>query len=354
MAVIEDFEERRDSSLRYLTGMPQDAILFLFPGPGEGRTVLIPWDEILAEKYAQVDEVIPYGRYERRFPQALKDQFVRAGLKAGSPVELPPGIPIWRMKALREALPEAEFSCRAAGLSDKISRLRMIKDKTELEIIRQGAVFTNRLIIELEMEIRKGNLRTEMDAALFLERRSRTLGCDGLGFPTLAAGPGRSWGIHAFPPYTAGEFGGNGFSLIDFGVSYRGYITDVTVSLVKGRLSKAQEEMLTLVEGAYTQCAEMFKPGGSTQGIALRAAEIFSSRGWTMPHGLGHSFGIDCHEQPFLSVDKERDTELKPGMVMTLEPGLYHQEWGGLRWENDFLITKDGAECLTTSRIIRL
>jgi Xaa-Pro dipeptidase len=83
--------------------------------------------------------------------------------------------------------------------------------------------------------------------------------------------------------------------------------------------------------------------------------DLFASEGWKMPHALGHGIGLDAHEGPLIrSQGEPSDPALVPGMIFTIEPGLYHPEFGGVRLENDLLITEAGAEVLTTSKIIRL
>jgi len=355
-AVLEDREGRRDSSLRYLSGMPGDSLLFLFPGRDgrEDRTILLPWDRILADRLARVDEIISYEDFGRKLETALAGLLRRENPGKGARVELPSALPAWQLEGIRKEHPDREFLCRPDGLGNRLSAMRTVKDRGEIDLIREAARLTNRLLEELDMGIRKGDVSTEMDAALFLERRSRTLGCDGMGFETLAAGPGRSWGIHAFPPYTAGPFAGPGLSLADFGVRYGGYVSDVTVSFVRGPLSKEQERMVALVEEAYRLAEGLLAPGTSTVTVARGVNDFFASKGVNMPHLLGHGIGLDAHEGPYFRTGEATAEPLVPGMVLTLEPGLYHEKWGGVRWENDYLITETGAECLTSSRIIRL
>jgi Xaa-Pro dipeptidase len=109
------------------------------------------------------------------------------------------------------------------------------------------------------------------------------------------------------------------------------------------------------VEEAYHAALDAAKAGASPQAPARKAEEIFSAAGWTMPHALGHGIGLDTHEAPLLRSQGENpDPELLPGMVFTIEPGLYHPQLGGVRWENDVLIVGASARVLTRSPIIRI
>ena len=176
-----------------------------------------------------------------------------------------------------------------------------------------------------------------------------------MGFETLAAGPSRSWGIHPFPSSTSGSFGGNGLSILDFGVKVEGYTSDVTITIARGKLAEEQQLMIRLVEQAYEAALRAARPGASPREPAAKADEVFGSAGWRMPHALGHGIGLDAHERPLLHIQGSgNDSALTEGMVFTLEPGLYHPEHGGVRWENDVLMTSKGPKVLTSATILRL
>ena len=246
---------------------------------------------------------------------------------------------------------------RSEGLDAFLRRERSIKDASEIATIQKAAAITNAVIAEVEKALtgpRAGGLR-ELDIAQLVERESLARGAEGLGFETLAAGPSRSWGIHCFPAYSAGPFGGTGLSILDFGVRVDGYTSDVTLTIARGPLSGPQERMIELVEQAYAASVAAVAAGVSPRDPALRADEIFSAAGVRMPHALGHGIGIDAHEGPLLRSSGENpDPALLVGMVFTIEPGLYDPVHGGVRWENDVLITAEGPRVLTQARILRL
>jgi Xaa-Pro dipeptidase len=138
-------------------------------------------------------------------------------------------------------------------------------------------------------------------------------------------------------------------------VKVDGYTSDVTLSLAVGRLSPEQDRMIALVEEAYHAAVDAAKAGASPQEPARKAERVFAAAGWNMPHALGHGIGLDTHEAPLLrSQGDNPDPALLPGMVFTIEPGLYHPRHGGVRWENDVVITGSSARILTRSRIIRI
>ena len=183
---------------------------------------------------------------------------------------------------------------------------------------------------------------------------SRENGCQRTGFDTLAAGPSRSFAIHAFPGYTAAAWPAKGLSILDFGVVYQGYTSDTTLTIAQGPLTPAQEKQLALVQKAYDECLKLYAPGRPIMEAAKKADSVFAAAKRKMPHTLGHAIGLEIHEQPRVSPRTAPEMLFKPGMILTCEPGLYDVEIGGTRLENDELITEDGNEVLTHSRIIKL
>jgi Xaa-Pro dipeptidase len=355
-AVVEDVEGRRNPALRYLCGMPSDGLLFLFAGH---PSILVPWDVNLAHSLAEAEEIIPYGNYERRFERAvievIKEVLGPSGT-AGPAVEIGRGTPAPLLDKLRRTA-GFRFLCREDGLDDFIDTARMIKDAGEINLYRELGLRTNRLIERMTDEARAGRITSELDLAMLIEREARGDGGEGTGFDTIAAGPGRSFAIHAHPSFSDAPFlpdEGPGLSLVDFGILLEGYTSDVTVPFLTGQLDPRRESMAELVEDAYTLAAETTGPGISTFDLARRITEYLEKHGAVMPHSLGHGIGLAAHEEPFIRDREDEAVLLEPGMIITLEPGLYDPEFGGLRLENDFLITESGAEPITTARTVRI
>jgi Xaa-Pro dipeptidase len=351
MVMFEDTEGRRDTAIRWMTGQPQDALLFL---SAEGKCLLAPWDANMAAVYAQADVVIPYGEFERRSVQALKGAAALFKIPPGSRIEIPPVTSYMGFLQYIEEAGKFDILCRNNGAHTEVESLRMIKDDDEQGIYRKAAAITNEVTDLLEHHITAGRLPTEMDVALFIEAECRRRDCEGTGFETLAAGAARSFGIHAFPAYTAEPFAGPGLSILDFGLKYRGYTTDVTLTFAREPLSPAQEKMLTLTEKAYARAFSLARPGAGARELSLAADAVFSRARKSMPHALGHGIGLEAHEAPYLRSRADNTLTLQEGMIFTLEPGLYDPVQGGCRLENDVLITAEGAEVLTRGRIVRL
>jgi Xaa-Pro dipeptidase len=351
VVVLEDTEGRRDPAVRYFSGHPSDALLLMTI---TGHSVLCPWDENLALQQAQVDVIVPYTEYGRHPVKAVQGICSKIGVPSRSRIEIPDSTPYPLFLRYVEALFEFDVICRDNGVSAEIARMRSIKDVNEIETIERACNITNSLINTIEKQIRSGKIKTETDVALLIEREARAAGAEGTGFETLAAGPGRSFGIHAFPPFTSAPFPAPGLSILDFGVKVDGYTSDVTLTVAMGELSAAQEKQIALVEKAYNAALELYKPGKPTRDASLKVDEIFTKAKKSMPHALGHGIGLEAHEGPAIRNRDDNNWVYESGMVVTLEPGLYDPVHGGCRLENDILITETGNRILTNARIIRI
>ena len=349
-AVFIDNEEHRCPSLRYFTGHPSDAIFVINV---DGKCVLSPWDENLAKERAVVNKIVPFTRYERDNVKAVSAMLKLLKVPGSSKVEIPSSTSYPDFLHFVEGLSNYDVLCKEEGVEDFATELRAEKDEYELQCIRKAAEITDKLIETIEAKILDGTIKTEMDAALLIERECRIQGCEGTGFETLAAGPARSFAIHCFPPYTSGAFPSEGLSILDFGVKYQGYTSDVTLTIAKGTLSEAQEKQLALVEKAYNQALPLYQKDLPVKGPAIKVDEVFAKAKRFMPHSLGHGIGLEAHEAPGVRIKSPQEEVFKVGMVATLEPGLYDVELGGCLLENDILITENGPEVLTHAKIIR-
>lgn len=349
-AVFIDDEAERDASIRYFTGHSGDAVFIVFD---TGKNVLIPWDEILAKKNAFAKKIIPLTKYKNRV-QAVQANLNSAKSVKNQKVEISPETSYPKFLKFVDALSGWDVRCKDNGIHNEVKKMRMVKDDYEISCIKEAARISDVILAEIETKIKNGTIKTETDVALLIEKMARENGCEKTGFDTLAASSSRSWAIHAFPGYTANEWPGNGLAILDFGVVYNGYTSDVTLTVAKGELSPQQEKLITLVETAYNECLQLYKKGVSVKTAHEKADAIFATAKRKMPHTLGHAIGLEIHEYPRISVKMADDVVFAQGMVVTLEPGLYDEALGGVRLENDVLITENGNEVLTKSKILRI
>ena len=351
MVMVEDCEGRRNPALRWLCGQPSDALLFISM---DKKTILVPWDINLAKLLSQCDTIIPYSDFERKPIKALAGAAKSFKIPLGAKIEIPSVIPYPLFLKYVEEISDFDIICREKGINRELKKNRAIKDEEEIKIYKKLSAQTSDLVNLLIKNVNKGKIKTETDAALFIETEARKRGCEGTGFESIAAGPSRSFGIHAFPGYTAGSFGTSGLSILDFGLKYMGYTSDVTLTFAAPPLSKQQEKIITLVEKAYSLALSLTVNGASCRDIARAVDAYFTKSKKVMPHSLGHGIGLEAHEDPLVSSRADNEWILKPGMIFTIEPGLYDPIHGGCRLENNILITDNGIEILTNSHIVRL
>ncbi|HOX91550.1 MAG TPA: Xaa-Pro peptidase family protein [Spirochaetales bacterium] len=351
MAVIEDTEGRRNPSIRYLSGHPSDALLFI---TSDARSLLVPWDVNMAAKMASVDQTAPYTDFGRSPFNAVEGALKRLDIPKGSVIDLPSSTPYPLYIKYVETSPDYDFVCQEESCKETVVNMRAVKDQAELELYRRVSAITDQVMDAIEAQVRSGAFKTESDVALFIEKELRAKGCERTGFDTIAAGPSRSFGIHAFPSYTGAAFGSDGMSILDFGLVLDGYTSDVTMTFVRGKLEGKRAQMVALVQKAYDEAVAMCAPGVKSRDIALHVETVFAKNDYTMPHGLGHGVGLEAHEMPSVNTRETNTWVLAPGHIITIEPGLYDPALGGVRLENDVLITEKGHEVLTHSRIVQL
>jgi len=352
LLMLEDSESKRDQNIRWLTGHPGDALLFL---SAEKKAILTAWDVNLAKLYAAQSPVMiaSYNEFDRKPIKAIALIAKKFGVPSGSRIEIPSVTPYPVFLEFVGELADYDVLCRENGAASEINNLRAVKDEEEIAIIRKAAGITNELIDQLEKNVVSGKIKTEADAALFIEVEARKRDCEGTSFGTLAAGPQRSFAIHAFPSWTCAPFGGQGLSILDFGVKFGGYSTDVTLTFARD-LNEKQEKLITLVEKAAKLAISMARNDCPAKDVAEAVDALFSKSRKKMPHGLGHGIGLQEHEFPLIRNSSDNEWVLQPGMIFTIEPGLYDPLLGGCRLENDVLITEGGNEVLTTAHIVRL
>lgn len=244
---------------------------------------------------------------------------------------------------LKKELPQ----CTLIPLNQPVVTVRAVKDTYELNLLRQAAVLGSEGYEYVVSLLKEGI--TELDLAMELEIFWKRKGSDGLGFDSIIAfGPNSSM-PHYRPQAIALKKGDT--VLIDIGVKRLGYHSDMTRVVFFGEPSEKMKEIyqvvLTAQELALAACA----PGVTTGELDKIARESIKAAGYgeLFTHGLGHGIGLDIHEKPVLkSKIPEGDTVLQPGMVVTIEPGVYLPDVGGVRIEDSVIITETGKEVITT------
>ncbi len=225
-----------------------------------------------------------------------------------------------------------------------VEALRAIKDKDEIAILRTAIEVAQRVFTSVRATLRSS--QTEWDVACEIDRLSRQLGGSGTSFkPIVAVGP-RAALPHAVPGQPT--IGSAPFVLIDWGAMVRGYRSDLTRVLSTGKIPPKFGKMYDTVLAAQQAAIAAMRPGVMVSEVDKIARAVIEKQGMgkQFNHGLGHGIGLDIHEAPRLG--KNQDRPLEVGMVVTVEPGVYFSGFGGVRIEDDVLITRDGHEVLSS------
>ena len=238
----------------------------------------------------------------------------------------------------RDALAKHVGASKLRAISGWLIKQRAIKDDNELKLIRKAIDIQQKAFEQLRSQIKPG--MTEKQVAAQLEYNMRCLGADGPSFPTIV-GFGANSSINHYLPGDV-KLKKNQPILIDFGALYRGYCSDMTRVLVVGEFPKQIAEIYRIVREAMAAGIDAIKPGVELAEIDSIARNLIKQAGFAkrFGHGLGHGIGLDIHEEPRLGAKAKG--VLEPGQVVTVEPGIYLPGIGGVRLENDVLVTKNG------------
>lgn len=238
------------------------------------------------------------------------------------------------------------------AMKDELSNLRMVKTKDELENIKMaehiGDIAFSRILDEIKPGV------TELEIAAKLEYIMKTNGAEGISFDPIVASGINSSMPHAVPSRKKIEYGD--FLTLDFGCLYNGYCSDMTRTVVVGKANEKQLEIYNTVLKAQLAVLDQLKAGMTGKAIDKIARDIIYSAGYDgcFGHGLGHSVGLFIHESPRASMKAEE--LVLENMTLTVEPGIYVKDFGGVRIEDLVVVTKDGCENFTHSekRLIEL
>jgi len=226
-----------------------------------------------------------------------------------------------------------------------VETLRMVKDEEEIENIKKAQNITDRAFEHLLKFIKVG--MTEKEVALELEYFMKKQGAEDLSFDTIVASGKRSSLPHGKASEKVIEKGD--FVTIDFGCKVGGYCSDMTRTIVMGKASEKQKEIYNIVLEAQQKAIDNIRAGITSKEADLLARSVIEEKGYGQyfSHSLGHGVGLEVHEAPSLSFKKEEI--LKEGAIVTVEPGIYIPDFGGVRIEDMVLLKEDGVINLTKS-----
>jgi Xaa-Pro aminopeptidase len=232
---------------------------------------------------------------------------------------------------------------RLRGATALVEKLRMVKDADELDQIR-AAVHVGAKLFDRALEVLRPGVK-ETDVAAEMEFAARRAGGEEMSFPTIIASGARSALPHGRASSKVIERGG--FVVCDFGVILSGYCSDQTRTVWVGDIDDHARSAYEAVREAQAAAVRAVRPGAKVGDVDAAARKVLDERGLgaNFTHSTGHGVGLEIHEAPRVATGQKE--VLKPGMVITVEPGVYFPGKWGIRIEDMVAVTATGCEVLT-------
>jgi Xaa-Pro aminopeptidase len=332
------------ASIAYVSGFhakPYERLIAaLVPRNGALRLVVPSLEEDVARAVSGAETQLHVWRDEDGPGAALMAALERPDLRVG--------VEKGHLTVQQFELVSSRPGIRLDGCDALVTRLRMAKDGDELELHRRAAAVVDRSLAHLVSEIRPG--RTEADIASALSQILRAEGADDVGFaPAVLSGENS-----ALPHGSSGrrELAPGDLLIVDIGAAVGGYHADITRTYVVGAEPDArQRELFEVVREAQRAGIAAAMPDTPCREIDRAARSVIEAAGLgaNFVHRTGHGLGLEVHEPP--SLHARNDERLAEGAVITVEPGVYFPDYGGVRIEDDVVVTASGPEVLTRAPI---
>ncbi|WP_297009091.1 Xaa-Pro peptidase family protein [uncultured Corynebacterium sp.] len=318
-------------NIRYLSGFTGSNAALLLGADGTGTIVTDGrYDTQVRQQTASAPGL------DIRITRDLFGELTRVAGEDGYAVE--PGLPVGEARALGD--PEI--------LVGAVESARLVKDASELEALREAGRLADTVFTEF---LAHGGIRegiTEIEAAADLEHRLRSAGADGLSFDTILAS-----GVNGAKPHAgvSRDVIVPGLVTVDFGVWLDGYASDQTRTVCVGEPNALARELFEIVHRSFLAGVDAVAPGAGLVEIDRTCRDVIDAAGYGryFVHSTGHGVGLDVHEAPSASVRTDPAETLAAGETLTIEPGVYLPGRTGLRIENTYIVTGDGAESVNPS-----
>lgn len=331
------------ASLTYFTGLTmrlseRPTVVFF---PVDGRpTVILP-----ALEAPHAKEVIPYSTDFHLYTD--KEGHEAAFLRAGADLKLSGktvGVEYMHMRILElRRIEQIAPDCCIQAAESLLPELRMIKDETELAHMREAVRITEAALQATIEQVKPGQTELEIQNILHIEMLR--VGAQGMAFGSIVVSGPRTASPHTSASDRVVQPGD--LLLFDCGAAYRGYLGDITRTFAVGELDPELVEIYEVVKNANAAARRYAGPGDKAKEVDRAARQVIERAGYGQYfiHRTGHGLGLKVHEPPYIV--EGNDTVLRPGMTFTIEPGIYLPGKGGVRIEDDVVITDKGCESLT-------
>ncbi|CAH0346216.1 Xaa-Pro peptidase family protein [Bacillus sp. CECT 9360] len=326
----------------YLSGFlsdPHERLLALAVFPDAEPFLVVPKMEVEEAKKTGWDpEIIGYSDIEDPWEQ-IKSSVANRGISIKRIAIEKEHMNVERYEKVNETFSVPEF----VSAEEKLRQLRMIKTDKEMTKIREACRLADFAIEVGANEISEG--KTEMEILAAIEFELKKAGISQMSFSTMVLTGKNAASPHGTPGMTKIQRGD--LVLFDLGVVYEGYCSDITRTIAYGDITDKQHDIYETVLKAQEAAVSASVVGTACSSIDLTARKIIADKGYGQyfPHRLGHGLGIGVHEYP--SLTETNPLLLQPGMVFTIEPGIYVPDVAGVRIEDDLFITENGYEVLT-------
>ena len=333
-------EPHLDSSFFYITGFPYG----LFEGSylicernGGITLVTSPLEEPIARAYSK--NIAIYAEPDNdltgsRLRKVLGKKKIEVGLNS-------PELTYKAFLEIKSVLKEGTF----VDASEAFESARLVKDEKEVELIQEACNIASKIYRKIPSMLQSGIRESDISARMSYEMQK--LGASGVSFDSIVA-----FGKNSSQPHYSGgsaKLKRGDLVLCDYGAKFRRYCSDITRTLIYGNATRKQRRMYEVVGDAQELGMELCTTENSGDYVHSRVSDFINSTEFRgrFTHGTGHSLGLAVHDGPGLS--KRYKRKLQPGMIVTVEPGVYIPEIGGVRIEDDVLITKTKPRIMTNA-----
>lgn len=331
-------------SLTYMTGLhfhlSERPVVFLFQADGPPALVLPELETAKVNDLSYDMDVFAYGED----PDKWSEKFVKAaqfvgldGKEVGVEDRV---LRLLELRLLQIAMPESQF----LNAVEVMAQLRMYKDASEIAAMQTAVDIAEKALTDTLPIIKIGMTERELAAELTMKIFQGNSGVMPFS-PIVATGP-NSANPHAFP--TDRKLAAGDLLVIDWGASVEGYYSDLTRTFGVGEVGEEQKKIHQIVLEANLAAQTVSKPGAACGDVDKAARDVIDQAGYGewFVHRTGHGLGMEGHEEPYMRADNPMP--LEPGMTFTIEPGIYHPQVGGVRIEDDVVVTDDGLKSLST------
>ncbi|HFL3157214.1 TPA: M24 family metallopeptidase [Clostridioides difficile] len=326
----------KKTNVNYISGFPDEEAYAVICKDGNFLVTDSRYME-LAEKVCKDFEIINWHNFDRSVAKAVKSVCDKVGIKKLGFERT--NIVFDKYEELKNLI--EKDNGELIPTENIVETLRYVKDKDEIKNTRKACEIADKALEELIPHIKAGV--SEIELATKLEYFMKMNGAQNIGFETILISGAKTSLLHGKPSDKIIEKGD--FVLIDYGAMYNGYISDTTRTFIVGGASEKQLEIYNLVKEAQNVGVENMKAGVHATIPDAEIRKVVKKYEDYYYQGIGHGVGRDVHEEPFIG--NYGDKIIEEGCIITMEPGIYFPEWGGVRIEDTVLITKNGPERLT-------